>query len=510
MKMGGAQMNELVPVSKIDFGAIDGKIEARDPNFESMFYDNDNYYSQLANDQTTYIIYGRKGTGKTLLLQYFLKKQSKENDTFTKLIPPEDFIEVKLNYLNHGKLSDEETKIFWKFFILMKLSSIVLEHEKGILNAKKLSHLREVDVELQFQLKSFIEESTSQVRSQLSLNPNLSAGLSDTVKSVYQPSKYFEVLKSLENKLFDVLKKSSKTYYIAFDDLDDLNMKGESDPSHEDNLKALAKLMISLVKALEHINDNLYEIGSKSRILTTLRQDVVDEMQNLDGNINKPLSGRSIGLSWMSPVLTKNPQKSSLGKLVLHKIKGSVTAYKQFDDTKLFKMIFPSNKHGRPFDFIVKRSFGRPRDIIQFLTTFQSTFGNEHCIRTSELSQVQGKYSTWFYNELKNEVNILENATSINDTLLLIKKYKHTGFMIADLEKFLKTNSDEFKKINDLREDIKSLYKLGVLSNNDKQGSDYKEQSNFTVEYAYRDGLTSANFDNFFKIHIAIRDYLSI
>lgn len=503
-------MQAFVPVKKIEFGKTDGKKEARDPKFESIFYDGDGYFSDLNTDPSKYIVYGRKGTGKTLLVQYFLKQKEKEEHTYTKLISTDRFAEAKLNHFDYANLQPEETEIFWKFVILKELSTIVLEHERGFLNQKLVKKLSSVDGQLSLQLSEFVEESSSQVGANAKINnAGISAGISDRVKSTYHQGKYFQKLDELHSSLVEVLKKSRNTYFLAFDDLDELKTDVLHGLSAKDRIKKLASLLVDFVMALESTNDMLYEIDSKSRVLTTLRKDVVDQMERLGSNINKPLTDSGVELNWLAPIVNKAPEKSSLGKLIIHKVVGSVEAYENVDQTTLFRAIFPRTKKGSPFDWIVKRGFGRPRDIISFLNIYKKQFPEEFTIRMTGLKQVQGAYSTWFYRELQNEMHILENADSMQNTLMLIKKHHKISFMIEDLENCLSEFPSEFTGINDLGQDIRSLYDLGVLANSDLKRDDDRDRKPI-MEYAYRNGENFANFATLFVVHPAIRNYLSL
>mgnify|MGYP000004515902 CR=1 FL=1 len=63
---------ENVSVSSFKLGEVDGKKEARDPDFEQLVYLGDGYYNELE-EQNKYIIIGRKGTGKSTI---FLKLEN--------------------------------------------------------------------------------------------------------------------------------------------------------------------------------------------------------------------------------------------------------------------------------------------------------------------------------------------------------------------------------------------------------------------------------------------------
>ncbi|MHA3065819.1 P-loop ATPase, Sll1717 family [Lacticaseibacillus saniviri] len=280
-----------VPVGKFEFGKIDGKKEARSPIFESIFYNGDGYFDDLTNDTNKYIIYGRKGTGKTLLVQYFLKQKSKEKNVFSRMVPPTSFSERKLAQFDYAGLKPEETEVFWKFVILKELSSIVLENERGVLNRKKLNKLRDVDSQLSMQLTEIVEENSNEISATMATS-NLSVSGKNGVssKSSFKVGKYYDKIDELSNNLKQVLETSKFTYFIAFDDLDELKTGVFVTLTAAKRIEKLAALLVDFVYALEEINDMLYEIGSNTRVLTTLRKDVVEQMQKLGSNINKPLT----------------------------------------------------------------------------------------------------------------------------------------------------------------------------------------------------------------------------
>ena len=147
----------------------------------------------------------------------------------------------------------------------------------------------------------------------------------------------------------------------------------------------------------------LKDINSSSRIITTFRKDVIDQMQFYGNNLNKYVSDNGITLGWYSPLITTHPQRSELGKLVLHKVRASVPEYNGIEDEELFNLIFEKNsKKMHPFKFIVERGFGRPRDVIKYLDIVSDTFPDYKKITHRMVNEVQAEYSSWFYSEISN------------------------------------------------------------------------------------------------------------
>ncbi|MFK3936761.1 hypothetical protein ACI2JA_04520 [Alkalihalobacillus sp. NPDC078783] len=67
-------MSASVPLSKLYIGNIDGEQESSRDNFEQLFYTKNSKFDEIMQPEK-FIISGRKGTGKTILANYIVKKQ---------------------------------------------------------------------------------------------------------------------------------------------------------------------------------------------------------------------------------------------------------------------------------------------------------------------------------------------------------------------------------------------------------------------------------------------------
>lgn len=117
---------EDVSVSSFKLGEVDGKKEARDPDFEQLFYLGDGYYDELE-EQNKYIIIGRKGTGKSVLINYYKKQIDKKDNAFCKIISVPSFMKKKLRTFDYDKLNTEELEEFWKYVLLRELSGLKID-----------------------------------------------------------------------------------------------------------------------------------------------------------------------------------------------------------------------------------------------------------------------------------------------------------------------------------------------------------------------------------------------
>lgn len=96
-------------ISDIDFGNIDGREEAKLDNFEALFYEKDDNYSDLFNFNK-FLILGRKGVGKTILVNY-LKKNNKN----VSLLDISDVVSRKLQIFHSEDIKKDEMDSFWEY-----------------------------------------------------------------------------------------------------------------------------------------------------------------------------------------------------------------------------------------------------------------------------------------------------------------------------------------------------------------------------------------------------------
>lgn len=503
-----------LPINKIQFGFSDGKNEARQPNFESFFYDGSGYYQSLKSDSLKYLVIGRKGTGKTILVRYFEKEAQKDPEVRTKFIVAGDFTSEKLRSFDYALVKEEEREVFWRYLILKELTTMVIENERGILNRKWVSKLRNVDSKLSLSLDELVQENSNEVNIKGTLGiSNASSVATNTGKSskstsTYSRSSYFDETDELMMTLMDVMKRTKKRYYLFFDDLDEIKLTSIQKKDGENNIIILAKLLNDFVSALMYVNDKLLDTHNGSRVISTLRKDVADQMQFFGSNVNKNITDNAINITWFSPMLKTNPEKTSLGKLILHKMRASSLEYKKLSDEKLFNLVFRSNgkRTENPFRFIVNRGFGRPRDVIQYLNLIKRTFPNEGFINYDMAKKVQSDYCSWFYNELQNEISILNRHKSIARVIDAIKKNGKVVFSYKDIDTIIKDSPDEFIDIIDLKNELKSLFTLGAIGNYERK----KGHKSPIIEYSYRDGAYNPDFSKNFLVHPALKVYLSL
>ena len=70
----GEYMSDSVKLNELFLGISDGAVEAKEEKFEELFYDPYNKYNELMSNNEKFLVLGNKGTGKTYLANYIMKK----------------------------------------------------------------------------------------------------------------------------------------------------------------------------------------------------------------------------------------------------------------------------------------------------------------------------------------------------------------------------------------------------------------------------------------------------
>ena len=167
---------------------------------------------------------------------------------------------------------------------MRELSGLILDNKVPLLKSlKKLNfknHDKNIDSLLELKEKEL--ENIGKINGKLA---NSFAGVSAEVETkesvVYKTKKYYDVIDELETTVISFLENSESEYYLIFDDLEELDKKFKGDKEY------FYEVVLGFFMALEYLNDLFYECGTKSKIITTIRQDLLDIINLESHNLNK-------------------------------------------------------------------------------------------------------------------------------------------------------------------------------------------------------------------------------
>lgn len=487
-------------LKEVTFGKSDGFNESLEPNFSEMFYEATGSYENLLNTRN-YIITGRKGTGKTTLASFYKFKADKTKNVLCSQRFADDFNQKKLINFAQDDINRNEASLFWEYVFLLDLGLDILKYYKknwclSINKVRRKEKVKELESILKNE-QTRIDMITSSISSGNEVSSGLSASKSPSVsingKSTYTSSetlskrraKYYENLPHLKELVFYLLEKSNQKVVLFYDDMDQL----------EENMdiSSFKSLMKHMIYSADKLNHELYS-SKCSKICLVFREDIIEMMNAEANNLNKQITDSMIEISWFDTAYSE-PWEHPLMQMILHKINKSKP-----NDSKELKTIYSEMFDRNVFDFLMDRSFGRPRDLIQYLNIYKNAFPDDEKVRIKKLLKIEQKYSKWFYNEILNELAISKDKQEISQVIDIISARGYVSFTEQQLVAYI--NSTSFENIHNLSEVLR------VMTNNSILGLKINGKNSV---FAYRTGYpTKAEHNSKFIVNKGIRKFLSL
>jgi hypothetical protein len=427
-------------------------------------------YEDLKKGRYRYVI-GRKGTGKTAIIEQLSNEISSEYNSFCKYLSLKSFPIQTLRGLKDRSLGDKSQFVpIWSFLILTEISKLIIQDQ----SAKPSENI--------FELKKFIE-----------INFPEDLGFTETLKKLQSHENKVSVLTKwigIEDKNFasqetvisihfqkasEILIKFLKNinsdckFYLLFDELDE---------GYSANDKGLNLLLLALLRAVENTYLDLKAYLNIHPVLA-LRSDIFNNLE--DNDLNK-LDDYIVTLKW-----TKESQAPySLYDLVNARINASI---KVSEPSRAWECISVLNDPNLPhkvktlWEFIYNRTFERPRDIIKFLkycSKQNATLNNKIDFRTIRNSEID--YSDWFYKEFRDEVQshltIWQEATQaiikLNKGVFTVKEITREFEKDTTISNYLKTNN---KRPEDILEKLFTFGLIGTVGNKNGWFFKYKDHN---------------------------------
>lgn len=469
-------LDKVAAIINTNFGDIDGMY---DPNLESYFIDR-NYWNKIVDNYRFFII-GRKGTGKSALYKW-IKYTSEQTGNLCHNVLFNEFPFGKLLELKDDSfIKPNQYQTICKNMILSEFANIIcsdaqhinneyfsnLQYYNNIINSNSLEDCFRRSV-----------TSTTQNSGELSFNI-LSLGKSNEKSEVFnfETMNLSNINTRLEYNIINYLKIYSfpKKFLIQIDGIDE----NYTQLSAQSNiLDDYFQFVISLMKSTYTINQKLHnECADIGKCLIYLRSDIFFSIHKLDAESAR-WEQQTEYLNWAIQKGT-SWENNDLRKLINTRFLTSIPAL-QFQDA--FSTLFDpqeihltvrnsrNNKHYRLvtnlFEYIVNRTFHRPRDIIQFFIKIQDSIKSTNILSWKEFRAGEQEYSLWFLSEITNEI-----SPNIKDTEALFTMLRNVGSKPLSISRFKSIYSKYQQQIDyDVMELLHYLYDLAVIYNINDNG----------------------------------------
>lgn len=473
-------------LERVDFGHIDAEA---DPNLIRYFLETDSY-KRIFNGDKMYVI-GRKGTGKSAI--YLTIEGIKNPDILVSGLSFDYY-----PWHIHNIIKDETKSIdfahvnTWKYIILLELAKLVIKEQRD--DSPELNEIKEylqnIYGSLNPNFKEYLVDKIKRIKCiefpKLSWK-ELSGGKFEFEEKDRPESKLVSSINIVNNVLKDKLFKllsPSKLYFIMFDKLDD---------GWDDTLEFKSSI-VGLLRASRDLNHECRKHNKMLRCIPFLRSDIYDCLQYNDKN--KAFS--DIEFLYWGPDNLKN--------IINKRISNSAG----IRESNAWDMIFDNKvliRKTTNFNYIVKRTLLRPRDIIQFCDCckINAIKHGRNKILSEDIYSGENAYSEYIFKEFLDEA--LKQCTYIEHLFEILRSLRYERFSFEDFEK----EYDKVKPIKtvialDPNTALKILFDFSIIGIERVGGSG----GGSSFEFKYTDPFIQPDFKRLMIVHPSLKKHLKL
>lgn len=465
------------------------KTEAHREDSKRYFYYTEQI-EDIENGEKHFII-GRKGTGKSAIVQYLSEKAKSENGYYVEKLSFSVFPYSEIRAKQDEKVAFPNQYVsLWKYVIY---SSIL----------KMMSRSETIDSQLRELLVKVFPDNPIQRLSKLfeeMTNETISVGIKNLVQ--YKKTTKNQTVANLSwTDKVDIFEEiilqniDGAKYQILFDELDDSYMDIEKKSEY-------LQMLASLFKAVQSIKALFQIVPNNIQPIVFLRDDIYNQIIDSDKSKWKDFEA---SLIWTREEL-KNMLAYRITRSVIPR-RAEILPFKKAWKRVCFDDSVPVKKGNKPFfDYIIEYTFLRPRDLIVFLK--DSCQRAKSAGRDQINAQVIDKYMVEYSGDLRNdlEMEILPILPRIREIMMTISHVRSAVFpykrLKPKLEKLLSKEIEE----NPIYLDrvMNTLFNFNVIGN--------KTKNNVHV-FSYLKKYSEINLEENLIIHkgllksMAINDY---
>ena len=512
-------------LGELRVGKVDGKHEYLQPLTDrdhiafDAFLIPESVQPERMNNGDVVFIEGFRGTGKTSLLRWHAEQQQKEGAVTDFVLFKTDLTEAQRLHISKevgiswtdvepSKMElSQDFKDAWTWFILHKIGENIrscddLVDDSTGLGGKATRLLGLHDDSIFVKAIGFmpkLDGASIKIKADL---PFFEAELGgDFSKS---GSHGQTTLNALNQKILKNLAsiKFKRPFYLYFDELEAFYHSPEQ---HKRDLR----MVRDLIFAVGSINDMFRKSRSAVNVLAAVRSEVIDAMGSLGQEVDRLVHDRGFLISW-------HHANRSLHHPLIQIIKGKITASERAagvepcDDP--IQVYFPAKVNDFTVEqFLLDRSFYKPRDIVWRLSIAQKLFPNQAKFTVDVLHETETEYSAKLWEEVRYELS----ATYSDDEIDAVESVISGGpdaFELSQIQLQFEHSARhsivlvDLLKRKSVREILSDLYRLGAVGNSYRMGTTGSVVQN---RWAFR-GDTSLLAERRMVIHPALLKRLSV
>lgn len=420
-------------VGDLDFGGIDAE---SDRGLDNYFVETQ-HVRYLHSGRRNQLL-GRKGSGKSALFRQIPRiTMNLTTRPIVGLLTPNQYAWAALRSYEEQGLSTEQAHTnAWKFTLIVEAVAALTSSDQKWTGAAKEA----IDILSKFLKDNFgrvdpglLNSATSIVKGLSSFN--LSAfgfGIgfdSESDRQIITPA----ILEELVTLLDKVV--AERPLILALDRLDD----------SWDGTDQAKSLMIGLLVAAKELNDRLGAVDGKSgaRVNVFLRSDIYDVLKFDEKDKHRQLEEWILWTPELLRTMVNRRLPTGLGiddVFEIGDMRGSIS----------------------PFSYIVKRTFLRPREVLQFLDEAQRKAGpTANAISKDNIRAAEERYSKWKVDDLRQEFD--KAFPDFGRLLECLRQQVHRYDSIEELHKLIESRDPELAKSHTTQVLVERLFEYSVI-----------------------------------------------
>ena len=473
-------------------------------------FDNKNYF----------IISGLKGVGKTALLRY-LDDKLKAQESITHFIlfksniaeAEREKLQKSSNFEIVQEVSGEHTfkqdfEDVWMWFLMQTIYDIFVSNEDLFESGADPKEFKEL-------MSAFSPRSAIQKRS---IFPKISnqrievIGDGGPIKTKYSADLSFDQnssvpLYELSSAAFELIKQinnPNRSIYIFMDELDVFY-------GHRDQYDRDCRLVRDLIVVARKINREFAQEGVSIHVVVSVRSEVLRAPTMNMKEVDRIIRDFGVEIAWH---FSGKDREHPLLKVLEHRVNQSrvLAGAEPFKD--VWSEFFPHEvemPNGRRFDikeYILHRTWYRPRDLVQMLISLRTSYPQESVITQDMMLDIRSNFSDAVWTETKQELAAAFSEQQISGVKNIFNGWK-SHFTFEEFRSRLTSRAAENRNVKMLYQEFGAedlllhLFRIGIV------GNEYKISSGIKNIWSFR-GEEDLLFDKQMVVHRAIRPALSI
>ena len=432
------------------------KLEAKLEINKDYFFSFDEV-NQIIENKKYYVI-GRKGSGKSSISEFILKKMNYE--IFSEKLSFKNFPFNELYGLDNQKYTPPNQYItLWKYLIYSTVAKLMVKNENIDIDIRrKLSEIYSPDP-----IRSLARTINQWTSAEFGANVLGSGGSFKFSRDISgNASTWIERVNFLEDIISNHC--DAAKYFIIFDELDEDYRQIKSNDHIQYNY-----LLTSLFKAVQDVNYYFNETKINVFPIVFLRDDIYALIKDADKNKWRDFK---VEIEWTT---------EKIKYMLAHRISQDAACDDILSFYNSWNLIFEKDKikmgSGKtklgPFDYITRSTHLRPRDYIRYIQVCaeETVSRDNNKINSETVKFVDRAFSNYLKDEIIDEVYPL--LPDIEEILNIITNLRKWAFSIDEFRLLYKQYLAE-KTITEGNIDyvLEILFRFSVLGNIDKKRSD--------------------------------------